>query len=139
VSLHLQVSGKAFLLPVTAPVEETFAVLSPVSDAVDYKVALHAPATGNYVAGNAVLPAAEPQNGVVEVDLAKALAGRAGAAPVLENLIVGNAANKDYLLAGLSGNHAGCSYFVGTPSFAARAVEPVAEAEPRTTAAAGTQ
>lgn len=125
VSLHLQVSGKPFLIPVTAPTEETFAVLCPVTDAVGYKEALYGPAVGQYVTGAAILPAAVPKNGVLTVNLARALGALAGPAPRLESLIVGNASNKDYLLAGLSGNRAGAHYVVGRPMFLAPETSPV--------------
>ena len=120
VSLHLQISGVGYLLPVTAPVENTPLVLCPLSDAFPQAPLFLRMTSGLQVPEADVLPPVAPRDGLISIDLLEALAGRAGAAPRLESLIVGNASNKDYLLAGFGGNGAGSHYTVGTPHGLAR-------------------
>jgi len=115
VNLHLQVSGHGYLLPLTAPVEHTPAVLCPAWFSVPTARAfLHMVTQPELPAGQVLEPAAV-SGGRVRVDLARALRGRAGPAPVLESLIVGNSSNDGYLLAGFGGNAPGDEYRVGTP------------------------
>jgi hypothetical protein len=115
VNMHIQVSGKPFVIPITAPVENTPFVLCPVWFATATPEALLKTETQTELPAESVLPAVSAKNGSITVDLAKALAGKAGAAPVLEGLIIGNSSNKDYLMAGFSGNGAGTQYCVGVP------------------------
>ena len=115
VSLHLQVSGVGYLIPVTAPVEDTPAVLCPAWLAVPSNVAFEALHYGAGLAADCVLAPVMPKKGEIVVDLLNALDGRAGASPVLESLIIGNTSNKGYLLAGFAGNAPGAQYRVGSP------------------------
>jgi hypothetical protein len=63
------------------------------------------------------------RQGEVRIDLLRALGGRAGAAPVLESLVIGNTSNKGYLLAGFGGNGPAAEYRLGEPRWLPSASE----------------
>jgi len=115
VNLHLQVSGQDFLLPVTAPVPQTPAVLCPawfsMTPANAFLRTLHSPTFPS----RRILEPVTPLEGRITVNLLEALGGRAGDSPVLESLIIGNTSNEGYLLAGFGGNGPGAEYRVGVP------------------------
>lgn len=117
VNLHIQVSGRGYLIPVTATVEDTSAVLCPAWQAAPHEQAFYRAARNQRLPSNRILPPVLIQGGYITVNLLEALGERAGASPIVESLIVGNTSNKGYLLAGFAGNSPGAEYLVGTPAW----------------------
>lgn len=104
VSLYLRAGDKTRLVPLTAPLTDTYHLLSdsPTDSWQPY-------------VSQALELAGEPRETIaetIEVDL-RALFGDAP----LTRLILGNSSQQDYLLFGLSGNAAGAEFAVGTPRF----------------------
>jgi len=120
VNLHIQVSGKGYLIPLTAPVEKTPAVLCPAWLALTDAQAFYASESQTELPALSVLEPVKSAHAYILVDLLEALGNRAGPNPMLEGLIIGNASNKDYLMAGFSGNRAGAEYRVGVPMWLRR-------------------
>jgi hypothetical protein len=121
VNIHLQVGGQAYIVPVTGPTEFTPHVLCPAWSAMDGPNAFYLLATRRELPAACFVERALPQSGMVTVNLAQALAGRPGAAGPVESVIIGNTSNKDYLLAGSSGNQPGAEYFIGVPQWLQKA------------------
>jgi len=115
VSLHLQVSGRGFLVPITAPLEQTAQVLCPQWFSKDDKAAFLQMLQQPQLPDESVLARVEPHEGKIRLNLVKALGGRAGDSPVLEAFFVGNTSNHELLLAGFSGNRSQARYWLGEP------------------------
>jgi len=117
VSLHLGIDGKGYIIPLTAPAEQTRRVLGVASD--------WTPEWRQYVAeplGVATfLSPADVRGGdiVLRVNLLAQLGNRVPATgPIMLNrLAVGNTSHHGYLMAGLNGNRASAWYRVQEPSF----------------------
>ena len=120
VNMHIQVSGKGYLIPLTAPVDGTPFVLCPAEMSMRNDVAFLRSESQTQLPPEAVLAPAESIRGYLTIDLLEALGERAGDSPLLESLIIGNTSNKDYLLAGFAANKADAEYRVGIPMWFAR-------------------
>lgn len=115
VNLHVTVNGKVFMLPLTAPVGETYRLLDEAQPG-GWKL---------YVSDAIAAPRASgrPQktvNKTLRIDLLKEVKRCFPdlKAPLLTQLVIGNTSHHDYLMAGRSGNKAGAWYEVGKPRFA---------------------
>jgi hypothetical protein len=120
VNLHLRVNGSYVILPLTAPIAETYRVLGNPSDmppniSPDWRLLASEPLGPPQVGG-------EPRKairGEWRVNLLEELRRRLPSATAyrLEGMIIGNSSHAEYLMAGLSGNAAGTVYRVGRPQF----------------------
>jgi hypothetical protein len=117
VNLHLQISGRAYILPISAPTARTRQVLAPLWDGMEDKDFFWRLYNHRQLEKWHVLPPARPRGEILEVNLMKALEERAKNGAVLRSLTIGNTSNEDYLLAGFGGNGPGASYRVGTPQW----------------------
>jgi hypothetical protein len=117
VNLHVEVDSRPYVLQLNAPVDEMYRLLTPASErAVGF--------TRSFVRGSAlersVLGRAEVKDDVLEVNLGELLENKGVTLSDRSSkvvLTVGNSSNKDYLLAGFSGNHAGSEYWLGKPEW----------------------
>jgi len=114
VNLHIEVDGRPWLVPITAPRGDMEFLLVPSADAA-------------YPFGRAIIPApsvepvvlaeALPTDGLLRLNLGKLLAakgvGTVGVRRIA--LTIGNSSNTGYLMAGFGGNHAGATYVAGKP------------------------
>jgi hypothetical protein len=117
VNLHLQISGRSYILPLTGPTEGTRQVLTPRWDEMSDKEFFWRLYTRKQLENWRFLPRAKVEGDLVEINLLQALGQRAGGGALLQSLSVGNTSNKDYLLAGFGGNGPGTSYRVGPPQW----------------------
>lgn len=117
INLHVQVDGKAYLVPVGQPqCSEMKTILAPRFEKGEcFRLRDFDSPRLRAV----LMKQARPRNGIVYVNLLDELRriGHTARRPRLECLTLGNSANPDYLLAGGGGNETGAWYEVGTPSF----------------------
>ena len=117
VGLHVRISGKAFIIPVTAPTEETFEIQTQADvkrrawQVYDSR-SLRPPyidAKSCYMRGGSE----------IRVNLLDEVKRRfrSGKWYRLEALAIANTSNKDYLMAGFTGNGSGTSYILGDALF----------------------
>ncbi|MFT5126595.1 MAG: hypothetical protein ACI8W8_000190, partial [Rhodothermales bacterium] len=105
VSLHLHAGDETRIVPLTAPVSQTYHVLASAFPEPSWKPFVNEALELSGTAREAI-------DETIEVDL-KALFGDAP----LTRLIIGNSSQQDYLLFGLSGNTAAAEFAVGAPVF----------------------
>lgn len=120
VNLHLGAGRRWFIVPLTAPVKETYRVLGNPSDEPanvypDWRLLACDPLTAPAVAG-------EPQktiSGEWTINLRDELKRRYPAVTemTLTRIVIGNSSHADYLMAGLSGNRPDATYAVSAPAF----------------------
>jgi hypothetical protein len=115
VNLHCTISGKTLILPLTAPIEESFRVLGPPVPA-----GWRPYSTKPLPHTNVLATPQESIDSQFEVDIFQAVRLRFPNLqdPILDGLIIGNTSHRNYLMAGLSGNVAGAWYEVGDVQFA---------------------
>ena len=114
VSLFATVGSKTIVIPLTAPLTDTYRLLG----------SNHPRGIRKFVAPPLRLPTVDrvPQPAISEelvVDLLDHVRRHFPdlERPVLKRLMIGNTSNADYLMAGRSGNAAGASYQIGEPRF----------------------
>jgi len=119
VNAYLQISGKAYVVQLTAPLEQTKALLAPEFEKGEcFRIPVIAEAD---LKSSRVLTKADPDSAFLCLDLIRLLpeSDRAKDVLALTAVTIGNSSNKEYLLAGSNGNLAGAWYSVGTPVFVA--------------------
>ena len=120
VSLHVGAGRRWFIIPLTAPLKETYRVLGNPSDE-----AANVYPDWRLLACDALAPPAvsgDPQpvvRGEWTVNLRDELRRRYPAATemTLTRLVIGNSSHADYLLAGLSANRPDATYALSSPVF----------------------
>ncbi len=114
VGIHLQVSGKSFYYPLTAPTKGLRYLLTPqFENAEPEKIYRQAFFTEEEV--KQFLVPGRANNSEVTLDL-RQLARKLKPAR-LESITVGNSSNHEYLLLGAGGNPPGSTYIVGKPKW----------------------
>ena len=116
VNLHLVVNGAPFILPITAPVVETYHVLGAPKA---YEHAWGPYAEKSYPSDLFLGSPNWEETDSIRFDLGAALNGKLSSEEGLNltSLILGNTSNHNYLLAGFSGNGEGTRFTVGKPRF----------------------
>lgn len=121
VNLHADIGGTAYVIPLTAPLSEMKALLTPE---FEHGESFQIPTLDESdVLQTRYLRNAHMTRGSLSVDLLAALesAGKKCEKPELRSITIGNSSNLGYLLAGPNGrNTAGAWYEVGTPEFSTK-------------------
>jgi hypothetical protein len=120
VNLHVCAGRRHFIVPLTAPTQETYRVLGNPSDEAanvypDWRLLACEPLAASVVGG----APQEAIRGEWRVDLREELRRRFPTATemTLTRLVVGNTSHAGYLLAGLSGNAPDAAYALSVPLF----------------------
>ncbi len=119
VNLHVVISDKGLVLPLTAPLEETREVLGkPRTYEPSWKAFVAEPLGAPPLVRCASCYDAKTQRIRVNLRAAFRKAYPDAGPARLESLILGNTSDQDYLLAGFGGNASGSTYRIGRPQFA---------------------
>ncbi|MFH0910960.1 MAG: hypothetical protein V1918_05610 [Planctomycetota bacterium] len=117
VNLNVKVGGRAFIVKANAPVEESYDVVGHERVYVNF----WEPFAARALAVPFVAPEScyKPGDREIRVNLYAEAKKRFPDLKtfLLEDIVLGNASNKDYLLCGFHGNPSGASYRAGTPVF----------------------
>jgi hypothetical protein len=114
VGLHVEISGKSFLYPFTAPAEGIRGLLTPEYEARPPERLYRARAmTAEEI--KPLLLNGRHHSTEVRLDLRDAILGMPE--PRLTSITIGNASTAGYLHLGTDGNPAGAQYTIGTPEF----------------------
>jgi hypothetical protein len=120
VNLHLRVNGKYCIRALTAPMGETYRILGDTSVFPprvwpEWRLYAALPMSGAELIGVPEKSLSGELKINLQEELRRCFPNTAGLK--VEEMIIGNTSQQDYLQAGLSGNAAGATYVVGLPQF----------------------
>lgn len=117
VSLHVRVSGTPLVVPITGPVKHTYELLTQKKTRLaTWQIYDSRPLGLPYVEATSCH---QPARAEIRIDLLREVRKRLPRHKLylLEDLVIGNTSNEDYLMAGFNGNESGAGYMLGEPAF----------------------
>lgn len=117
-NLHVAVNNRSFIIRINAPLTGMKSFLTPEYEKGEcFQLRTK---SINRIKSRNLLLSVRPRNGIIKLDLGKALRQLGVSHPqlMLQSITLGNTSNDNYMLAGGTGqNRAGAHFLVGTPQF----------------------